>query len=271
MRAEAITPRTWLLAALAGWSLLVLLLALFGLGGRIEPLPADPALAQALPRLPAPAPERLGPLSQYADISARPLFSENRKPQPFVLSGEGEATPQTFDFVLSSVLITPKLRLAILQPTAGGEGLRVKEGEAPQSAPGWRLVELEARSAVFEGPEGRRTLELRLFDGTGGAPPTAMTVVPPTRPPGEPGRVTGGTVQPVPVPVPVPAGQAVENPPAPASADGMPANAPATSAPPATTEEQMDAIRKRIEARREQMRRQNQSPTTPPAVPGKTQ
>jgi general secretion pathway protein N len=265
MRAEAISPRTWLLAALAGWSLLVLLLALFGLGGRIVPLPADPALAQALPRLPAPAPERLGPLSQYADISARPLFSENRKPQPFVLSGEGEATPQTFDFVLSSVLITPQLRLAILQPTAGGEGLRVKEGEAPQSAPGWRLVELEARSAVFEGPEGRRTLELRLFDGTGGAPPTAMTVVPSPRPPGEPGRVTGGTVPPV--PVPVPAAQAVENPPAPAGAEGM----PAASAPPATTEEQMDAIRKRIEARREQMRRQNESPTTPPAVPGKTQ
>lgn len=267
MRADAISPRTWLLAALAGWALLVLVLALFGLGGRIEPMPADPALAQALPRLPAPAPERLGPLSRYADISARPLFSENRQPQPFFLSGEGEAAPQGFDFVLSSVLITPQLRLAILQPAGGGEGVRVKEGEAPPATPGWRLLELQPRAAVFDGPEGRRTLELRVFDGSGGAPPTAMTAPPTTRPPGAPGRVTGGTAPPIPVPVPVP--QSVENPAAPTDvdADGM----PAASAPPATTEEQMDAIRKRIEARREQMRRQNQSPTTPPAAPGKTQ
>lgn len=265
MRADTISPRTWLLAALAGWALLVLLLALFGLGGRIEPLPADPALTQPLPRLPAAAPERLGPLAQYADIGARPLFSENRQPQPFFLSGEGEAAPQAFDFVLSSVLITPQLRLAILQPSAGGEGVRVKLGDAPPAMPGWRLLELEPRSAVFEGPEGRRTLELRVFDGSGGAPPTVLTAAPPAPIPGAPGRVTGGTAPPIPVPVPTP--QAVENPGAPADADGM----PAASAPPATTEEQMDAIRKRIEARREQMRRQNQSPTTPPAVPGKTQ
>ena len=58
MRTDAIGPRTWLLAALAGWAILAWLLALFGMGGNIRPLPADPALVQALPQLRPPATER---------------------------------------------------------------------------------------------------------------------------------------------------------------------------------------------------------------------
>ena len=62
MRRDAWNARTWILAVVAGWSLLVAVLAMFGLGGRITPLPADPDLVQPLPRLPAAPPERLGPL-----------------------------------------------------------------------------------------------------------------------------------------------------------------------------------------------------------------
>jgi hypothetical protein len=91
---------------------LVAVLALFGLGSRITPLPADPGLVHALPRLPASPPERLGALDRYADVGARPLFSEDRRPKPFFLSGEEAAAP-AFDLVLTSVLITPALELAM--------------------------------------------------------------------------------------------------------------------------------------------------------------
>ena len=211
MRRDAWNARTWILAVVAGWSLLVAVLAMFGLGGRITPLPADPDLVQPLPRLPAAPPERLGPLPQYAMVGERPLFSEDRRPKPFFLSGEEAAAP-AFDLVLSSVLITPRLELAIVQPAQGGEGLRVKLGESPAGFPGWRLTELAPRRAVFDGPEGRRELELRVFDGAGGQPPTVITgsgTVPPAAAPMPGARPTGGNSAPVatpagPAPVPVP-------------------------------------------------------------------
>lgn len=263
MRPDAFGPRTWLLAAVASWAVLIALLALFGLAGRITPMADDPALVQALPKLPAPAPERLGPLSQYADIAARPLFSENRQPQPFYIAGKEEAAAAapSFDWILTSVLITPKLKLAILQPPQGGEGVRVKLGEEPAGQTGWRLAELQPRSAVFEGPSGRRAMELRVFDGTGGVPPTQVRPAgPPVVPPAG-ARVTGGPSVPTPTAPNIPA--AAQNQPAP---DTPPA-------PPQSTEEQMEAIRKRIEARRAQMRQQQAQPTPPPppAMPDKTQ
>ena len=42
MRTDAIAPLAWVLTTVAGWAVLVVLLALFGLGGRIAPRAADP-------------------------------------------------------------------------------------------------------------------------------------------------------------------------------------------------------------------------------------
>ena len=255
MRTDAIGPRTWLLAALAGWAVLAWLLALFGMGGSIRPLPADPSLVQALPQLRPPAAERLGPMSQYSETGARPLFSENRQPVPFFISGEeGGEQPQSFDFVLSSVLITPALKMAILQTTEGGESVRVKLGEAPESAPNWQLVEINPRSVVIAGPEGRKTLELRVFDGLGGEAPTAMS---PPLPPGPVQQVQPPRRSTAPTPDSAR--------PPPASADAMsPQAESAAPEPELTTEQQMDLIRKRIEARRAQLREQEQVPPPPP-------
>ncbi len=273
MRPEAWTARTWILATVAGWSVLVLVLAVFGLGGRITPLPADPSLVQALPKMPPAPPERLGDMPQYAEVGGRPLFSEDRRPKPFFLSGEEAAAP-AFDLVLSSVLITPALELAIVQPAQGGEVRRVKVGESPAGFPGWRLTELSPRRAGVDGPEGRRERELRVFTGAGGQPPTAVAgqaapagpgpagpVVPPAA------RTTGGNAEPVAmatVPSPPSATTAVPSPVP--TAPSQPPSAPAT-----TTEQQMDAIRQRIEQRRAQLRQQQANPNPPPATPGKTQ
>jgi general secretion pathway protein N len=238
---------------------------LFGMGGQIRPLADDPSLVTALPRLPQQAPERLGPLAQYAEIAARPLLSQSRKPQPFFIQGqESGEQPQTFDFVLTSVLITPQLQMAILQPSQGGEGVRLKVGDAPESAQGWRVAEIHPRSVVIEGPEGPRTLELRVFDGLSGQPPSASSVSPGSAPPVQP--PASGTAMPPPstsavmttptrpMPVPPAGGAATPVPPS--------GNQPAVEAP-MTTEQQMDAIRQRIEARRAQLRQQGQAPPPP--------
>lgn len=277
MRADSWGVRTWILAVVAGWAVVAALMALFGLSSRITPLPADPGMVQALPRLPASPPERLGALEQYAGVGERPLFSEDRRPKPFFLSGEEAAAP-AFDLVLTSVLITPALELAIVQPAQGGEGLRVKVGDSPAGFPGWRLVELDPRRAVFEGPEGRREMALRVFDGAGGQPPSpvagvpaavppAATIVPPAAPGG---RTTGGNSAPAAMPtVASPPGPAQMPTPAPAASPSPSSTAP--SVPVQTTDQQMDAIRQRIEQRRAQLRQQQAQPTTPPATPGKTQ
>ncbi|RPE79555.1 general secretion pathway protein N [Vulcaniibacterium tengchongense] len=247
MRLDDAGPRTWLLAACAGWALLAWLLALAGMGGRVQPLADDPG---QLPPLPQPRPPsaatEIGPLSRYDQFAARPLFTQDRRPKPFVLQGQGDGEAQAadFDYVLTSVLITPGLRMAILQPPDGGDSVRVKLGEAPGSLPAWRLVELDRRGAVFEGPEGRRELNLRVFDGKGGQPPT---------PSGLAGR-------PAPVGVPV-------APPQPAPVPAPPPGAEPT--PQQTEQAQMEAIRRRIEARRAQLRQQQsqQSPQPPQNSP----
>ena len=265
MRVDSASPRTWLLATLAGWALLVWLLALFGMGGNITPLPDDATLLQRLPTASKPPAERIGTLVQYGETGTRPLFSEDRRPQPFFLQPEGEA-PQapSFDFILTSVLQAPGLQMAIVQPTDGGGSVRMKLGEAPEEAKGWRLVELHPRSAVFEGPEGQKSLELRTFDGNGGEAPTAVAQQAPAA-----GRPAGDTPNPTPTlplptkPQPVPAAAAASPKPA------APATTPAatTGQPAITPEAQMEAIRKRIEARRAQLRAQaqQQAPQEQPA------
>lgn len=276
MRVDTAMPRTWLLAALAGWAVLVWLLALLGMGRHASSLDPDqaqlPPLPQPSTRASTPAP----PLGQFDQIVSRPLFSDDRRPRPFSLQGDGGAeSAQAFDFVLSSVLITPQVRLAILQSPDRSKSLRVKLGEAPESQPSWRLAELSPRSAVFEGPEGRRTMELRTFDGTGGEPPTAIAQ-PGATPVGQSVRAPQQQTQPQPQPAaPVPASARAAAAPA-GNAERPGQQGPAIVAEPGSaaeaqaTDQQMEAIRKRIEARRAQLRQQQQQQqkqqqTTPPA------
>lgn len=242
MRIDDAGPRTWLLAAAAGWSLCLWVLALAGMGGRIAVLPDDPSLLQPLPA-PAPAAAgRLGPPGQYAAISTRPVLSPDRTPQPFSLRSEaaGEVVEERFEYVLTGVLLTPGLQMAILQPAGGGESVRLRVGQAPDDAPSWRLVSLSPRAAVFEGPGGEQALELRSYDG-GADVRSAMPA---------------GTVDATPRPAP-------PMPPDPMREAADPGAVVEEADAAATPQEQMDAIRKRIEARREQLRREARSAQPP--------
>jgi general secretion pathway protein N len=243
MRLDDVSPRTWVFGAGAGWALLVWVLALAGMGGRVPPLADDPSLLHTLPKPTAPPPERLGPFGQYDEIAARPLFSEDRRPQPFSLGGDDAEQGSDFDYILTSVLLAPQVKLAMLQPDGGGEPLRVKLGDGIEASPAWRLVALNPRSAVFEGPSGRKTLELRVFDGKGGEPPTPVAEAAPAPNPAGPARA------PVPRPIIVP-------PPRPeAVAGGMGASKPMAPEPGKNNaQQQMDDLRHRIEQRRAQLR-----------------
>lgn len=219
-------PLTWLLAAACGWALLLWLLALFGLGGRIGLVRAPTSLA--LPAaLPAQA-DRVGPLSDYPDASQRPLFTQDRRPRTFLAAGADAAVAGAgggeLDFILTGTLITPTVRLAVLQPSAGGEAQRVREGSAPEGAAGWRLIEVQPRRAVFEGSGGQMTLDLRTF-GTAGAPPSA-----------------------VPADTNATAAAAAQN-----AADAA-ADTAENAGNDAASQQQADDIRRRIEARRAQLR-----------------
>lgn len=261
MRVDSVAPRTWLLVALAGWALLLWLLALLGMGSSIARL-EDATTAQPIPQLRTPPPERIGPLAQYSETASRPLFSEDRRPQPFSLQPEGEvAQAPSFDFVLTSVLMAPGLQMAIVQPSAGGDSVRMKLGEAPDDAQGWRLVELHPRSAVFEGPEGQKSLDLRTFDGTGGQAPTTVARPQPQERAGRP-ATTGAAVPPA---LTAPPNQIVATPTSPAPQ--QPVTTTPTGAAPLTPEAQMDAIRKRIEARRAQLRAEAQQQPQPAKKP----
>ena len=266
VRVDDVPPRTWLLAVVAGWSMVLWTLTLAGLGGRVQRLPDDPDLLVHLPQLAAASPERLGPLSQYAETGTRPLFSEDRRPQPFSLVAEGdENAPPAFDFMLTSVLLTPTLRMAIVQPSAGGESIRIKLGDAAESQPSWRLTSIGPRSAIFQGPDGEKTLDLRVYDGTGGEPPTAMA--------GADDRGNGNGAQPMPPRPPTKPAQPQMPPASMPQATPAPAPAPAPAPVPEATDEppspeaQVESIRKRIEERRAQLRQEAQTPAAPAKNP----
>ena len=235
-------PLTWLLAAVCGWAVLLWLGALLGMGGRVDQAEALPA--GALPQPKPASPDRIGALGQYAEAAARPLFTDDRRPRSFLATGsEGDqaAQMQSLDFILTGVLISPQVRLATLQPSGGGEPQRVREGSSPEGANGWRLLEVQPRRVVFEGSSGQVTLDLRTFGGSGQAP--GAVAVP-----------------------------AAAVPPPPPVAQG------ADAAPPQSEAARIETIRRRIEARRAQLRAgsanatpNNNGVAPSPAAPSRTQ
>jgi len=252
-RLERAGAWTWLLLAAATWALLLWLAALSGMGSHLR---ATPVLAADPLPPPTPAqPARIGPLTQYAEAASRPLFTQDRRPRSFIATnpdgGEGAAVQaQTLDFILTGVLISPQVQLAILQPKGGGASQRVRVGASPEGVAGWQLLSLEPRRAIFAGGGTQLTLDLRTF-GDAGTPEPPRT--PETT--GVASAVTDANTAPnaattavpaVPMPVPVPG-----------------SGAGSGAAPPQTDQARIEAIRQRIEARRAQQRAASQTSGAP--------
>jgi len=220
------------LAAITAWSALFALIGVAGLAGRFSTLPDDPSLVSPLPAVNLEqAVSTLEGVGSYAAIGDRPLFNLDRRPLPPVNAPDpnaGVVTPPPVEpeFILTSVVKSGDKQIAIVQHMPSGKSQSVAVGAEMQAElAGWTLVELAPRGAVFEGGGGRKSFELRVFDGTGGQPPTPIDV-----PPGQ-------------------AAVAQEGAPPPVGADGQPQQAAAD-----TPEARAEMIRRRIEERRRQMR-----------------
>lgn len=228
-------PDLKLLGALAALALLVALAMVAGLGRQAGLLADDPSLLAPLPDVTdAPQIERIGERDAFAEIWERPLFQPDRRPAPIAAMATDDTGNSGFEPLLTGVLVAGDLRVAVVQDTAGTMPSRhVRLGDPIPDHPDWRLVALDAREATFDSPSGRRSVPLRSYDGAGS---------------GQARRAGMGVVR------------AMAEPEQVAEADGTEERPPDVRATPQQSEEEVvEAIRRRIEARRQALREQSAS------------
>ncbi len=241
---------TFVLAGVCGFLLLLVLLFWFGVGRGYSWWQLDPVDEAAGNKKFANSQFTLGPWESFAEVNARPLFNEDRRPTPpMPPDAPADQKPaRALDVVLSGVIITSKVRLAMVKEKGKEKSMTVKEGgPMPGEWSSWSLAEVKPRSAVFKNAAGESaTVELIAVANS----------QKPTPPP--PPRVT---------------------PPAPAAAPAVPGQPPASAQPPqlppaqgqpAAPEAAAAAdLQQRIDARRQQIREQQQQqpPHAQPAEP----
>jgi general secretion pathway protein N len=244
--ADQLRPLTLVLGAIGLWALCLLVMALAGLGSQVGP-PSAAIEAPPLPKVTLTRSQsRLGPFANYAEVGQRPLLNQDRRPSFAPAAGEGSGD---LDVVLTSVLITPTLQMAIFTDNKDASSKKARLGEVVPGS-NWRLAVLEPRRAVLEGPSGQRELGLRVFDGKGGQAPTPTNVA--TQAGGD--DVREANMPPPPQPQPQPQPQPAPSTTATAEPVRVQPKPDQSATAPMTQEQQVEAIRRRIEARRAQMR-----------------
>lgn len=145
----------------------------FGLGAGYrlpEPSRGDPAAPLALTR----EVFKLPSWGEYAVVLDRPIFNEDRKPTPVADTAASdkteEATAKPLNATLTSIIITPEVKLAIVKNNDTGESEVVRMGRPLAGEQnGWKLVEVSPRGATFEGQGlGRQALELAVNETSSG-------------------------------------------------------------------------------------------------------
>ncbi len=146
-----LTPLLALLAALLG---AVWLLLLLGIGRGVHWSAARPRAALPAAGHPVSLPRPL-PLQQFAVVWQKPLFNPDRKPVVYAADGDSHLG----NLRLTGIILTPSLRMALLQNAKGDRQVSLREG---QSLPDGSvtLVEIRTRSAVFDSSAGRTELKL---------------------------------------------------------------------------------------------------------------
>jgi general secretion pathway protein N len=175
-------------------------------------------------------PFKLAPEGTFAATQARPLFNEDRKPTPDEPDDPkaGDVPPPVaLNVALTGVVLTPDVRLAMVQDKAKNNAVALKEGmPMPGDQGGWMLTKINPRSAVFRDAQGE---EIEVELSTAVANPKA----------GAPGRPATAAAAPSALP------RAAPNQP------GIPPQ-PQSSMP--APNQQQEALQRRIEERRKQMR-----------------
>ena len=118
--------------------------------------PASVAVAAPTATAPAPTPDSgpvfaMPPLSAYADVLARPLFSETRR-RPAIISVRDD---KPADFTLVGIVISPTERHALLSHGTPAQLEHVVEG---QSVDGWTVTAIEPSRVVLA--QGGREAEI---------------------------------------------------------------------------------------------------------------
>jgi general secretion pathway protein N len=264
MRSLRLDARGWLWAVAAAWALLCAIVALLGFGGRYQLLADDPSKVQPLPAIAkASTAPVLGPLENYAAASKRPLFYPDRKPIAVHVPGQNSSA-QPLNVVLTSVIITPSVQMAIVQDVQTHVSYRAKQGQSldgPYSA--WKLVSVSPRAAVFESGQGQTTLELRVFNGQGGELPTRMGLTPEVVASGALGPPLPNAAMLPPNPNVAPQLMSAPAPPPPPPVVATPEVASDVANAAANATRQAEMIRQRIEQRRREAQAQNDVPSSP--------
>jgi hypothetical protein len=132
------------------------------------PLPAAAGLpaAKGAPALP--------PISAYAEVTERPLFSPSRQPAPPEAAQEDLGNSSAF--TLLGIVISEGERMALIEHGKPGVIARLKEGQAVE---GWRLQAIEADRVILEHAGTQQPLKLKdLKDRPGAVQPAARPGVP---------------------------------------------------------------------------------------------
>ena len=177
---------------------------------------------------------KLPPATEFAATQARPLFNEDRKPSPDEPDDANAAPPAPsvpLNIALTGVVLTPEVRLAMVQDKAKNTSVALHEGmPMPGDQGGWTLTKINPRSAIFREASGE---EIEVELSTAVANPSANAA----------GRTTAAKS-------PAAAPKAAPNPPT----EPLPAPQVLPGAPP--NPNQQEALQRRIEERRKQMREQ---------------
>jgi general secretion pathway protein N len=180
---RAVTP--WLVV-LCGAGVIALCVLVAGMGRQVSWGDAPPSREAAGAIKPASMPPPV-PLASFTEVWQRPLFAADRKP---AAQATGESSVNLGDLQLTGIIMTPTLRMALLQDPSGDKAVRVREGAAMPDGR-WTLEKLTPRSATFGNGGERKELALvtaapampdKKNDGRGvaGGPPQLQ---PPATPP----------------------------------------------------------------------------------------
>lgn len=159
----------------------ILALELAGDRGTAAALPPA-APAAALPALPPPpAAFKLPPITAYAEVTERPLFSSTRQPPP-VEAGQ-DLLGKSGSFVLLGIVLSAGGRAALVQHGHPVEIARLGEG---QTVEGWTVQSILPDRIVLQ--HGATEVELKLKDLPGAPGPGPARPTPRGQPPARAGR-----------------------------------------------------------------------------------
>ena len=127
--------------------------ALVANGGAMAP--AIPAVTSSRPAEPVTVGFRMPPLSQYGEVTERPLFSPDRRPHQ--AAPQGAAAPLPFS--LRGIVVQPKGHYALIEEGTPAVSRRVSEGE---TLGGGTVKEIQ-RDRIVLSLNGGETV-IRLFE-----------------------------------------------------------------------------------------------------------